>query len=474
MSILYYMDYYQKYLKYKTKYHSLKKEKQLNINNHIKKSFIDLNIKPDFNFGQKNTQSILIPHAGSFFIKSILDYIFSDIKKDFEEIVLLTTNHNANNNYVLNVDNIIYNKANPKINIKVNKINTLQNIYNSKHFYTEHSFLSVLPYLNKFNIPVTIVSVGIYSDDLVEKIIKYINNRKILLIANTDLLHCGPNYGSICPEDIEAFNAHILRDILNNNIDTEKFNKMCGISCVKTYLKLVSLLNLQYTEHLITSSDIVSEETIDLEKVSKDINSVGYGAIIFNKTGKPDIKNNTYLSKIPIKTIDKYFDVTIERLNKFKLFIKDIEGIFVTIYSHLDNNKLRGCIGTFTLKGDIINTIQKQTLMSAFEDTRFTPITKDELSYLTYKINYLNSPFEVSKDDIFNIYEPNTHGITIEFSDNSSATYLASVMPEGFDINTKEDFRMNFEKLVQSLREKSHSTKDSQIAHIKLYICEEY
>jgi thiamine phosphate synthase YjbQ (UPF0047 family) len=47
-------------------------------------------------------------------------------------------------------------------------------------------------------------------------------------------------------------------------------------------------------------------------------------------------------------------------------------------------------------------------------------------------------------------------------------------MPEAFDINTKEDFRMNFEKLVQSLREKSHSTKDSQIAHIKLYICEEY
>ncbi len=469
------MDYYQKYIKYKTKYDRLKKEKQLNINNHIKKSFIDLNVIPNFNFGQKDTSAILIPHAGSFFIKYILDYVFNDIKKDFEEIVLLTTNHNTNNNYVLDVDNIIYNKANPKINIKVNKIDMLQDIYNSKYFYTEHSYLSVLPYLNMFNIPVTIVSIGTYTDDLVEKIIKYIDNRKILLIANTDLLHCGPNYGSMCPQDIEAFNAHILRDILNNNIDTEKFNKMCGIACVKTLLKLLSLLNLQYTEHLITSSDIVSEETIDLEKRSKDVNSVGYGAIIFNKTGKPDIKNNTYLSTIPIKSIDKYFDVIIERINKFKLFIKDINGIFVTIYSQLnENNKLRGCIGTFTLKGDIINTIQKQTLMSAFEDTRFTPVLHSEIPYLTYKINYLNSPFEVSKDELFNIYEPNVHGITIEFSDNTSATYLASVMREGFNINTKEDFRIKFDILVNSLREKSGSSKDSEIAHIKLYVCEEY
>jgi AmmeMemoRadiSam system protein B len=461
------MDYFQKYIKYKTKYNSLKKEKQLNINNHKKKSFIDLNIKPDFNFGQKNTQSILIPHAGSFFIKSILDYVFSDIKKDFEEIVLLTTNHNTNNNYILNVDNIIYNKANPKINIKVNKINTLEEIYNSKHFYTEHSYLSVLPYLNMFNIPVTIISVNIYSDDLVEKIIKYINNRKILLIANTDLLHCGSNYGNLCPENIEAFNAHILRDILSNNIHTEKFNKMCGISCVKTFLKLLNILNLQYTEHLITSSDIVSEEVDKL-------NSVGYGAILFNKTGKPDIKNNTYLSNIPKSTIDTYFTDKLAKY-KFKLFIKDVEGIFVTIYSQLNqNNNLRGCIGTFKLKGDILNTIQQQTLLSAFEDTRFKPVLQEELPHLTYKINYLQTPFEVTQDKLFEIYIPNVHGITIEFSDNSSATYLASVMPEAFDINTKEDFRMNFKMLIHSLREKSNSSTDSKIQKIKLYVCEEY
>jgi hypothetical protein len=47
-------------------------------------------------------------------------------------------------------------------------------------------------------------------------------------------------------------------------------------------------------------------------------------------------------------------------------------------------------------------------------------------------------------------------------------------MSEAFNINTKEDFRMNFEMLVQSLREKSNTSKDSHIAHIKLYICEEY
>jgi uncharacterized protein (TIGR00296 family)/AmmeMemoRadiSam system protein B len=462
------MDYYQKYIKYKTKYNSLK-TKQLNINNHKKKLFIDLNVEPSFNFGQKDMSAILIPHAGSFFIKDILDYVFSNIKKDFEQIVLLTTNHNTNNNYVLNVDNIIYNKANPKINIKVNKIDNTKIASDISHFYLEHSFLSILPYLNLFNLPITIVSINIYSDELVEELKQFINNRNVLLIANTDLLHCGSNYNSKCPEDIEAFNSEILRDILSNNIESEKFNTMCGIACVKTFLKLLNILNLQYTEHLITSSDIVSDEIDKLDK-----NSVGYAGILFNKTGKPDLKNNKYLANIPKITLENHYK-TVKINNKFKLFIKEIDGIFVTIYTQsYTQSNLRGCIGTFQLKGDIINTIQQQTLMSALEDMRFKPILQEELPELTYKINYLQTPFEVSKDDIFEIYEPHIHGITIEFLDNASATYLASVMPEAFNINSKEDFRMKFNDLVNSLREKSGSSSNSKIAHIKLYVCEEY
>ena len=49
-----------------------------------------------------------------------------------------------------------------------------------------------------------------------------------------------------------------------------------------------------------------------------------------------------------------------------------VNGIFVTIEKH---NKLRGCIGTFDLSGNIYQKIIDYTYKAGFEDSRFKPIS---------------------------------------------------------------------------------------------------
>ena len=65
-----------------------------------------------------------------------------------------------------------------------------------------------------------------------------------------------------------------------------------------------------------------------------------------------------------------------------------------------------------------------------------------------------------------------THGITIHFKDGRSATYLASVLPESFGINSKKKLMDNFNTIRDSLQEKSGASTKT-IDFIEIYECVE-
>jgi uncharacterized protein (TIGR00296 family) len=396
---------------------------------HKKPYFLNLSIDHDFYFNNKNIRAMIVPHAGSEFINQLLTYSFNNIKV-FSKVLLLTTNHIDNNNY----SHSSYNVPNT--------------IINDEHFNNEHSYLSILPYIQRFGNYI-IVSIGLYSDELLSSLLTLIND-STLIIGNTDLLHCGPDYKNKCPDDITSYNMKIIEDLINY-----KSNKdICGYNCILIFNKIMQNLGLKYSEYLYSNSQIISNSP----------NSVGYACILFNETGIPDIQHNSLLRKIPKLYLE-------EKLNlKFRLYLRDIVGIFVTINK---NSQLRGCIGLFELYIDIINSIIKSTKLSAFHDNRFKPIDlKEELTDLTFKINYLKKSFIVDRTDLFNIFKVGLHGITIHFTDNKSSTYLASVMVEYFKMKNNNDFKIGFDNLIQSLKEKAGSNGD--IKYIEFYECIEY
>ncbi len=445
------MSYYLKYLKYKNKYSQLK--------NQLGGNWIDNNYPPSFTFGSKNIKAMILPHAGSRFVKPIMDYIFDQIDNNlFDNIIIISTNHKDKNNYIFD--------SYDKVNI------------------SEHSFLSVKPYitriseltnLSKLTNNIKIFVIGSYSDDYCNQNILTNIIDTTLIIANTDLLHCGENYNNTCPTDILDHNRQIINNIINNNIGDN--SDMCGHNAIKTFLYVINKLKYSFSEYVYNSSDKIIDDTN---------NSVGYLGMIYNdknnldNTIRNNLQHNKILSSLPELFTRYLFDNNLtdnlsnsitrfrkDKLNNNYLIINDIDGIFITINN---NNKLRGCIGTFRLKGDVIDTILHQTYLSLFSDHRFDPVNNQELQDLTYSITYLKKPFEINKDKLYDTFIVGLHGITLYF-ESTSATYLASVMIEHFQLNKGDRLKeSDYNRIKQSLQDKSGSSTDI-INKIEIYEC---
>jgi AmmeMemoRadiSam system protein A len=130
-----------------------------------------------------------------------------------------------------------------------------------------------------------------------------------------------------------------------------------------------------------------------------------------------------------------YYDMSLDELSGYLLWhpvwsiIK--RGVFVTIYKTNktpDSKELRGCIGMIdATKNTVINYVIKYARESAFQDSRFSPITKDEFqqadqsSSFMYEISvlapkapitipeYLEDPdkFKLGNDGILLVQGPN-------------------------------------------------------------------
>ncbi len=62
-------------------------------------------------------------------------------------------------------------------------------------------------------------------------------------------------------------------------------------------------------------------------------------------------------------------------------------GAFVTLHK---NKKLRGCIGMTIGRGPLCLTIRNMAIAAAFEDTRFMPVTEEEVDDIDIEISVLS------------------------------------------------------------------------------------
>ena len=141
-----------------------------------------------------------------------------------------------------------------------------------------------------------------------------------LLIVNTDLLHCGANYGVTCPHNIKKTNLDVIRKIVEGKKIFPK--EMCGFSAVKVFLEIIRHRNYKYTVYIYTSSDI---------QINNRSNSVGYGGILFDKN-EPNLEYYKQFQNLPKITLESFLLKKDRHSPKLSVFISEVEGIFTTIY----------------------------------------------------------------------------------------------------------------------------------------------
>lgn len=69
-------------------------------------------------------------------------------------------------------------------------------------------------------------------------------------------------------------------------------------------------------------------------------------------------------------------------------------GVFICLKKH---GRLRGCIGTFMpCRENVAEEIIRNAVCAATEDPRFSVVTKEELTHITYTVDVLSAPEKIT------------------------------------------------------------------------------
>lgn len=99
---------------------------------------------------------------------------------------------------------------------------------------------------------------------------------------------------------------------------------------------------------------------------------------------------------------------------------------FVTLEKH---GQLRGCIGMLEACRPLAEDIADNSYAAAFSDSRFLPVTEEELDNLSIHISILNPAERIhceSEDELLTLLRPNVDGLILD-DGMHRATFLPSV-----------------------------------------------
>jgi hypothetical protein len=156
---------------------------------------------------------------------------------------------------------------------------------------------------------------------------------------------------------------------------------------------------------------------------------------------KQEINNNDrkFLLNLARKTIIKGGIKDIlsnDEISKLSPVLKEKRGCFVTLNM---NKNLRGCIGYILPIKQLYEAVIDNAYNAAYQDPRFMPVTKDEISKLHIEISVLSVPEKLvydDKNDLLNKLIPLEDGVIIK----RISGVLHSCLRYGSNCRTKKNF----------------------------------
>ncbi|MFH1613322.1 MAG: AmmeMemoRadiSam system protein B [bacterium] len=402
------------------------KEKELKkmINSFLEKTNVSL-IKEDI-------FALISPHAGYIYSGEIAAFNYKILQEKKPEIVILIgPSHQA-----LLKGISIYEKGKFKtplgeVEIDEELAEKIKNyhkiIYNDPIAHIkEHSLEVQLPFLQvvlkKFKIvPILINEPSLeMCNILADAIINNFGNKKVVLIASTDLSHYH-SYNKSCELDEKAISiikeldaAKLLESVKNNECE------LCGLASVLT--TIIASKKMKCNEVSLLKYANSGDTSGDKSKV------VGYCSMaIYNSNEEANFLNEEEkkeLLNLARKSIEEYFNEKEKKIsNSQNKKFEEKKGIFVTIHK---KGKLRGCIGYVFPYKDLWTSVSEMAIHSAFNDSRFPSIKKEELNDLEIEISVLSSLKKIENIDEIKI---GVHGLYIK-KDYYSGLLLPQVATE--------------------------------------------
>jgi len=306
----------------------------------------------------------------------------------------------------------------------------------------EHSLEVMLPFLQYYLKSFSLIPIVLGKSQpatITKAIAPYIDN-DTLLVVSSDLSHYLP-YEQAKLRDQQTI-AGILR--LDPDLLKQNDNRACGAGPILVALDLARTRGWQpILIKYSNSGDTAGDKT----------RVVGYSAIAFY--GDQTMQNQkqateeftkeqgqtllmlarqTISTELGNKPGQRESEALDDRLKDQAL--KNKRGTFVTLHI---NGELRGCIGSLAAHEPLAESVRHNAINAAFRDSRFRPLTKDELAKIEIEVSILTEPQPLvysNAADLIGKLRPNIDGVILR-KGFASATFLPQVWEQ---LPRPEDF----------------------------------
>ncbi len=381
----------------------------------------------DHNY-DKDIAAIIVPHAGYIFSGEVAASAYGKIdpQKSFTRIFIIGSSHHMNLNGAS-----VYHQGNYKTPLGMVPVDTdvANSLIRENELFdyvpevhiNEHTIEVQLPFLQyHMQKPFMIVPIiiGTQSGETCKElsgILAPYFTPENLFVISSDFSHY-PTYADAIKIDQKTAEA-VLTNSTETFMETIKRNKQkqvsglatscCGWTSVLTLLNIISLQQDIEVEHIryMNSGDTIYG---DHNRV------VGYHSFSFSRTKTTQDKfeltqdDKVTLLKIARESINASFESTsYPEIDESSVsdHLKTHCGAFVSLSA---NHKLRGCIGRFAPEKPLFKIVQELARAAAFNDYRFTSVTKAEMNSVNIEISVLTPLKKInSADDLI----LGTHGI---------------------------------------------------------------
>lgn len=424
------------------------------LNERITEFFKKAEVKP-----KENIIALILPHAGYAYSGQTAAFGLKTINKEYERIVVIGPSHRVHMENVLSVPRVThYETPLGQIPLDIEFINELlkhplfQNVPDAHK--SEHSVQIELPLLQHSRkdfklVPIVAGRCSLETINKAAKILKNLVDSKTLVIASSDFVHFGPNYGFIpfkenIPEKIKELDMGSYEHIAK--LDSNGFLKykqktgatICGYIPVAILLSMLEEPTEAHFLKYATSGELTGDFT----------NSVSYLSVVFCGSWSDNPSITIQISKTDLSENDKKQLLTLARESMtFALknqrmpkesdlsvtiteAMKQPRAAFVTLKKH---GRLRGCIGDIFPRQPLYKSVISNAINACFNDRRFSPVTMEDYNDIVVEVSALTPPKPVTSSADIKI---GIDGIILR-KNGLSALFLPQVATEqGWDLDT--------------------------------------
>lgn len=383
---------------------------------------------------------VIVPHAGYMYSAQTAGKAYAVLQKyapSVKKVIVLAPSHydGSNGAFLSKADYF----ATPigslsvakDIENELVKTSPLFKFKNKPHD-KEHSIEVQLPFLKKVLPEAQIVPIlygNTAPEDLAKALQKYLAAPDTVLLVSADLSHYH-DYETAQKQDLATADKIAKGDKLESH-------DSCGAIGINTALLLAK--DNHYRPQLL--------ELINSGDTGGDKNRVvGYGAWSFYPDSAPAPQPSRLERQVEsLKAYKSLYGENLLEIAKTSVEkavrrggtyspsrrhypeqLFDKGASFVTIYK---NGELRGCVGSVLPRTAIALDIAANAYAAAFEDSRFSPVTAEELPQLSYEVSLLSGFEKISyanEAEVLRKIKPSIDGIVIR-DGNRQGVFLPSV-----------------------------------------------